>query len=231
MKPRAFRAWPDFRHHDHALSEVYAGVDSLLRALDEGWIIYGWTRKEEFCRNTARRVVVYRFILKRDEAEMSMAVVVKPYINPLLIALGSKPLVEEDISSNLSRPYFNPVVPLTPPANDGFAKAENHYHIADVTLPVTGQRLSIDLLTGSGSPIQAVNPSLTQPSNIFLGAPTIIPSIMAKISNRLYEFNSEMSKRINRLLSGDKPLKISDRKRMVEAIGEDCASVVRLWKN
>jgi hypothetical protein len=66
------------------LSQPYAGVDALLSYLDEGWQIRGEIGCDEHWFGESRRILVYRFILNRQDSCVTMHVLWNPVLERLL---------------------------------------------------------------------------------------------------------------------------------------------------
>lgn len=64
-------------------SEEYTGCDSLLTALDNGWLLERSALQEEHWFN-GRRVMVYHFFLHRDTQIERMRVIHTPYVDTLI---------------------------------------------------------------------------------------------------------------------------------------------------
>ncbi len=64
-------------------SEEYTGCDSLLTALDNGWLLERSALQEEHWFN-GRRVIVYHFYIYLDTRIERMRVVYTPYIDTLI---------------------------------------------------------------------------------------------------------------------------------------------------
>ena len=73
--------------HWHPESEKYAGVDCLLSALDEGWIIDGLVFGEVHRFGGGRQTTVYQFTLTRNGATMVMPVIENPHVAHLTTTL------------------------------------------------------------------------------------------------------------------------------------------------
>ena len=67
------------------LSQPYAGVDALLRYLDRGWKVQADIGFDEHWFGESRRILVYRFILNRQDSCVTMHVVWNPVLERLLI--------------------------------------------------------------------------------------------------------------------------------------------------
>lgn len=70
--------------HWHAQSERYAGADSLLTAVDEGWVPERTVFFEEFWFAGARVVTVYHIELRRKGEVMDMPVLSNPYLRRMI---------------------------------------------------------------------------------------------------------------------------------------------------
>lgn len=70
------------RHWD-ASSELYTGVDSLVTALEVGWVMNKLFRQEAF-QSYGGLVTVYYFELERAGEMVEMAVVNNPYMRQFL---------------------------------------------------------------------------------------------------------------------------------------------------
>lgn len=69
------------------LSQPYAGVDALLSCLDGGWEITGDVYFDEHWFGEARRILVYRFDLIKQNRCVTMHIVWNPMLDRLLMQL------------------------------------------------------------------------------------------------------------------------------------------------
>lgn len=74
----------DVAQHWSAISEPYAGGDSLVTALHNGWEIVGEIVREEKWFAGMRNVVLYHVPLTRDDSQMVMPVLNNPYVNRIM---------------------------------------------------------------------------------------------------------------------------------------------------
>jgi len=72
--------YADTYRHWCPLSEPYTGVDALISALREGWVINGTAYCQEFWRGGSRPVAVYYFELINDNDVVTMPVITNPYL-------------------------------------------------------------------------------------------------------------------------------------------------------
>lgn len=73
----------DVPRHWHSLSQVYAGGDCLLSALDCGWTVRQVVHCGQ-CHSGYRRSLVYYFELQRGDETLVMPVINNPFIERLL---------------------------------------------------------------------------------------------------------------------------------------------------
>jgi hypothetical protein len=69
-----------YYRHWHALSEKYTGADSLLTALENGWVIKPAIQQEPYWRNS-RLVTLFHIHLERAGELAEMVVVGNPYLS------------------------------------------------------------------------------------------------------------------------------------------------------
>jgi hypothetical protein len=69
-----------YKRHWHALSEKYTGADSLLTALDDGWVMNPAIEQEAHWRNS-RLVTLFHIHLERAGELAEMIVVGNPYLS------------------------------------------------------------------------------------------------------------------------------------------------------
>lgn len=74
----------DVTQHWSAISEVYAGGDSLITAFHNGWEIVGEITREEKWFAGMRSAVLYHIPLRRNEIEVVMPVLNNPYVNRIM---------------------------------------------------------------------------------------------------------------------------------------------------
>lgn len=79
--------YPDMHRHWDAQSERYGGGDSLLTALQGGWLLDEVIWAEEYWHAGTRPVMIYHFTLAREQEKMSMPVMSNPFILRLLQTL------------------------------------------------------------------------------------------------------------------------------------------------
>lgn len=96
FRSRQFDAIRDTYRHWHPASEAYAGVDCLLSALDEGWIIDGIVFGEIHRFGGGRQTTVYHFALTRNGATMVMPIIENPCVARLTAALTIQVLLVSD---------------------------------------------------------------------------------------------------------------------------------------
>ncbi len=75
----------DLTCHWCPLSQPYAGVDALLRYLDGGWKAQGDIAFDEHWFGDSRRILVYRFVLTKQNSSVTMQVLWNPVLERLLI--------------------------------------------------------------------------------------------------------------------------------------------------
>ncbi len=69
--------------HWHKLSEPFTGADSLVTALDEGWVMNKLLRQDAY-RRSGGLVIAYFFELEREGEIVEMAVISNPYVCRLM---------------------------------------------------------------------------------------------------------------------------------------------------
>lgn len=74
----------DVTQHWHPQSQRYAGGDSLLTALDEGWEMSDTIVRREHWFAGMRSVTVYQFEMTRGDEKMTMSVINTPYVTRLI---------------------------------------------------------------------------------------------------------------------------------------------------
>lgn len=72
------------RRHWCPQAEKYTGLDSLISAVLEGWVISRRVFRHETWRGGTRPAVVYYFELKRGQKVVTMPVVSNPCVVPLI---------------------------------------------------------------------------------------------------------------------------------------------------
>lgn len=78
------------RRHWNALSERYAGGDSLATALEDGWIINQLLRVEDYLYRGIN-VRVYHLGLQRGDDCTEMRVLSNPYVSRILATVPAVP--------------------------------------------------------------------------------------------------------------------------------------------
>jgi len=71
--------------HWHAQSEKYTGADSLLTALQNGWVMKMQIRQEEFQRHS-RLVQLFHIELERAGEVVEMVIIANPYVRSFISA-------------------------------------------------------------------------------------------------------------------------------------------------
>lgn len=74
----------DVSRHWCPRSQPYAGVDALLGRLDNGWKIRGDIGFDEHWFGESRRILVYQFILTKQDNRVTMHVIHNPVLERLL---------------------------------------------------------------------------------------------------------------------------------------------------
>lgn len=74
----------DMLRHWHFGSEMYAGVDQLLHALNSGWVINTHVHYREHPFSKMRRTTIYYFRLSRAKEVVIMPVINNPRIERLI---------------------------------------------------------------------------------------------------------------------------------------------------
>jgi hypothetical protein len=90
--------------HWHPSSEVYAGADALITALQNGWTLMEPVFEEEFFHAGTRRVTVYHATLVRGEESRIMPVITNPFIRRGMRtrALEVRPLSERHTTQEMT---------------------------------------------------------------------------------------------------------------------------------
>jgi hypothetical protein len=89
--------------HWSSVSENYAGGDSLLTALEQGWEVSDTVYFEEIWYAGSRQVMLYHVELNRDGETVVMPVLSNPYIRRLLPRVCKRILPISERSSGLRR--------------------------------------------------------------------------------------------------------------------------------
>ena len=76
------------RRHWCPQAELYTGLDSLVSAVSEGWVINGRVFRHETWRGGTRPAIVYYFELKRGRLVVTMPVISNPCVVPLIDSCG-----------------------------------------------------------------------------------------------------------------------------------------------
>jgi hypothetical protein len=74
----------DTYRHWSPQGEKYTGLDSLISAVFDGWMLSDRVFRHETWRGGARPVTVYYFELKRDQKIVTMPVINNPCVVPLI---------------------------------------------------------------------------------------------------------------------------------------------------
>ncbi|MBZ0292923.1 MAG: hypothetical protein K8L99_10210 [Anaerolineae bacterium] len=77
----------DLSRHWCPRSEPYAGVDALLTYLDDGWETQGDIDYDEHWLGGTRRILVYLFVLTKQDQWVTMPVLYNPVLDRLLMQL------------------------------------------------------------------------------------------------------------------------------------------------
>jgi hypothetical protein len=75
----------NMRHHWCPRSEAYTGGDSLLSALDAGWVMNTLVFAQTVWHGGSRPTTIYYFELKHGSRMMTMPVIGNPFVDRLII--------------------------------------------------------------------------------------------------------------------------------------------------
>jgi hypothetical protein len=78
----------DELRHWCPVSEKFASGDALVSALNQGWAVEGVVFREDHWAAGVRRVPIYHIKLVRDEACMTMIIVMNPFVQRLVHNMG-----------------------------------------------------------------------------------------------------------------------------------------------
>lgn len=76
--------YPEHHRHWGHTSEPYAGGDSLLTLVNEGWHIATTCYQEDYWHAGTRLVTIFHFQLVRGDETMTMPVLTNPYVRRII---------------------------------------------------------------------------------------------------------------------------------------------------
>jgi hypothetical protein len=96
--------YTDLPRHWCPQSERYTGGDALLTCLNEGWKVQDDIYYEEHWHGGSRRVLIYYFVLVKDNQSVTMRVISNPTIDRLLSQLGIRVIPTAAVRARMRQP-------------------------------------------------------------------------------------------------------------------------------
>ncbi len=76
--------YPEFWRHWCDTSEMFAGGDALLTAMQNDWVAEETCYEEQYWQAGTRLVTVYHFTLHNDDETLQMGVITNPYVRRVI---------------------------------------------------------------------------------------------------------------------------------------------------